>query len=299
MRHWMFQMAALANIVLLLGCVSESDVVCDMDGDAYDEIQDAADSVLARCQVSCAVVQRFQIAKDSIPDYFGFHAAADAFKMGCIEGGDVRILDGGALQSALASSNLCDVAYADGVISSGRLHVGGQEELLAWRESRSTVLQRAFWGRCSHSGNKNESVFRSHLIGNVPEGGGTTGQYVNPYEKCWDEYCRGYNEAIRLFIVTGRFPFLCGYYCDIPGLSENMEERAYVYGWWSGGLNYFGESEWRDCGVHEYRDLSVALHCRSRLEQFLDRERRYLQRFSQEIQKERRLLDAILQTSGR
>lgn len=177
-----------------------------------------------------------------IPDRFGFEKALKAYCLGletpCSIESDVFCR---AMMSC-ASTNLSEQAFLDGIVL-GKLRTGevrsSMEIMMSRREAYRMNLQKSYWryrqGMKSYGPDDTEIP-----VGKFEEGGDAfVAPRLNLYDDMWSAYQRGYLDAYCLFEATGRFPISTASSCLLPDLDEQPDRRAYVYGWWAAGIDFF------------------------------------------------------------
>lgn len=230
----------------------------------YDQIRSMMDQTLALYEPDKIMAIRESCDKAIAPDCFNYNAAADAYEAGRTKRVDLRRMDLEIALRICARTNIEELAYHDGLSANWLANTLPPSEVanvLRKRDTGRAVLNREFFRRLAGQGTgdawERRSVdFQTEYV---------TGTMNNRYEQLWHVFTHGYKDALLLFNLTGKFPYACAYYCDLPYPGVTPEQRAYVYGWWCGARDYFVE------------DDAVVLTCRNAIERFRSVERKFFE----------------------
>lgn len=230
----------------------------------YDQIRLMMDQTLALYQPDKIMSIRECCDKIIVPDCFKYKAAAAAYDAGRAKSVDSLRMDLGIALRICVSTNIEELAYHDGLSVNWlakTLSTSEVANVLRKRDTDRAVLNRKFFRQLARE--KTSNISESQLVDIQTE-------YVictmnNRYEQLWHMFMRGYKDALLIFNLIGKFSYGYAYYCDLPYPGETPEQRAYVYGWWCGGRDYFEEDE------------MVVLTCRNEIERFQSVERKFFE----------------------
>lgn len=230
----------------------------------YDQIRLMMDQTLAFYQPDKVKTIRESCDKTIVPDCFNYKAAASAYDAGRTKRVDSRRMDLTIALRLCARTNIEELAYHDGLSANWLANTLSPSEVanvLRKRDTGRAVLNCEFFRRLAGQGTGD--VWERQAVDFQTEY--VTGTMNNRYEQLWCAFVRGYKDALLLFNLTGKFPYGYAYYCDLPYPGETPVQRAYVYGWWCGGRDYFDE------------DDTVILTCRNEIERFRSVERMFFE----------------------
>lgn len=196
-----------------------------------------------------------------VPDYFNYGAAADAYDAGRCKRADFKGFNVSLALQTYASTNIVELAYLDGLSANwlfSTLSSNKAVQVIRERDIGRAVVNHKFYRRFV---GQDKCGVRECQTDNLQS------EYMSEMRDCqysqlWYKFKRGYKDAFVLFMLTGKFPYGCAYYCDLPYPGESPQKRAYVYGWWCGGLDYFikDDTVYRTCkrGINRFRLVESA-----------------------------------------
>lgn len=273
-RVFLFQLILLflSTIFLsVIGCkTSERDKLCVVS--EYSTIRRFMERGLSGCSAQEILETREKLLRKNIPDYFGFKNAVDAYHEGQLSG---RMIALGQELNALTNgtySNLHETAYMDGLSENLMKRRGICDNAINWVVAVShqrASFQKSYWERRSGMEFEGCSTFGCESCANE--------FCADYYEWLWRAYCRGYIDAFIMASKNGKFLFGQAYYCGVAAPSNKIEERAYVYGWWSGSYDCYRES------MQPGSDVGVVLQCRRTINDYIYIEQQFWEEWQKNL----------------
>lgn len=209
--------------LVILGCQSKK-VSHYCFPEKYAILKKIEKEVLAVNHISSTEVKGVYGGMPSVPDYFGFVRAVEAYDKGRIKALQVALPPTSVILSVYGETNLVDQAARDGF----------EEQMV---RSANTVLKRnkirkqrqyEFWGIY-----RNDTSQYDNLV--IEESNMTT----NCYSHLLSSYIKGYRNGYRVVAKIRKSPIALGYGLSHANLGANILRRAYVYGWYSACYDYF------------------------------------------------------------
>lgn len=225
----------------------------------YSQIQTILQKNLSCMRTEDILATRVSLAGRAVSDYFGFKAALGTYNEGVSMG---KTADFCLCCNVLANAsyfNLHDAAYIDGIYDGLIKREDAPKEAI--KQVATVRCQRISFGKTYWASHSRTAIeVRSAL----DQGNESLADF---YARAWREYCRGYVDAFLLAYTNNRFPFAQANNCVVIAPSDKYEERAYVYGWWSGSYDCYREST--------QDDLGIVLLCRRTIDSYLEIERQF------------------------
>lgn len=214
---------AVIYVALLLGCQSKK-VSYYHFPDTYERLKKIEKEVFPVGFANAIEADGLYNGTLSLPDYFDFGRAVDAYEEGRRKALNISMPSKTAALSVYCETNLVDQATRDGFEE----QLVRNSDMVLKRNVIRKQRQYEFWGIYLNDGNKPDDLA-------IEEANMTT----NYYAHLLSSYIKGYRNGCRVVAKIRKSPIATRHGLAHADLGANVLRRAYVYGWYSACHDYF------------------------------------------------------------